>query len=112
MRAQFAVDFRLPEGTQTSFKLEHLKHEILPARSTVIVLPTRIEIRLRKKEPGIKWTTIEAKDELAAEKAKAAQEAYIEELNGAVAVLCTVHEDEIDTRLQRMLVRIPSGSSS
>jgi hypothetical protein len=46
------------------------------------VLPTRIEIRLRKKEPGIKWTSIEAKDELAEEKAKAAQEAYIEELNG------------------------------
>lgn len=73
----------MPEGTNASFSLKRLKHEILPAKSTVSVLPTRIEIRLRKKEPGIKWTSIEAKDELAAEKAKAAQEAYIEELNGS-----------------------------
>lgn len=80
---QIAVDFRLPEGTDASFNIDHLKHEILPSKSTVLVLPTRIEIRLRKKEPGIKWTSIEAKDELAEEKAKAAQEAYIEELNGS-----------------------------
>ena len=80
---QLVVDFRMPEGTQASFKLNNLMHEILPAKSTVLVLPTRIEIRLRKKEPGIKWTSIEAKDELAAEMAKAAQEAYIEELNGS-----------------------------
>lgn len=79
---QLAVDIRLPEGS-TSFRLENLKHEILPTKSTVSILPTRIEIRLQKKEPGIKWTSIEAKDELAAEKAKAAQEAYIEELNGS-----------------------------
>jgi hypothetical protein len=83
---QLAVEFRMPEGTKTSFKLDHLKHEILPTKSTIAVLPTRIEIRLRKKEPGIKWTSIEAKDELAAEKAKAAQEAYIEELNGSSLV--------------------------
>jgi len=73
----------MPEGTKTCFKFEHLKHEILPTKSTVAVLPTRIEIRLRKKEPGIKWASIEAKDELAAEKAKAVHEAYIEEMNGA-----------------------------
>lgn len=79
---QFSVDFRTVDGSIRSFGYDKLQHDIIPDKSTVAVLPTRIEIRLRKKEPGIKWTSIEAKDDVAEEKAKAAQEAYIEELNG------------------------------
>lgn len=80
---QFSVTFRVPDGSQRAFGFSPLRYEIVPAKSTVQVLPTRIEIRLRKKEPGVKWTSIEAKDEAADEAAKAAQEAYIEELNGS-----------------------------
>lgn len=55
----FTITFRTPDGVLRSFGFDHLRHEILPSKSTVQVFPTRVEIRLRKKEPGIKWVSIE-----------------------------------------------------
>ncbi|KIJ28955.1 hypothetical protein M422DRAFT_54415 [Sphaerobolus stellatus SS14] len=56
----FTITFRTPDGVLRSFGFERLRHEILPSKSTVQVFPTRVEIRLRKKEPGIKWITIDS----------------------------------------------------
>jgi suppressor of G2 allele of SKP1 len=46
-------------STETSLELD-LQHEILPELSTFELLTTKVEIKLKKKTIGLKWTALEA----------------------------------------------------
>jgi len=43
--------------------LDPLAHEIIPGESKYSVLSTKIEIKLKKKVMGIKWSVLEGEDE-------------------------------------------------
>ncbi|XP_073965374.1 suppressor of G2 allele of skp1 [Choristoneura fumiferana] len=63
-------------NTDAEYSLElELAHEVIPSMSSYIVSPSKIEVKLRKKE-GHRWTTLEG--EGAEEKVKAIPQAVID----------------------------------
>lgn len=55
----------LPTGSDVVFDLDPLAHDIDAAQSSYRVLAPKIEVKLVKKEGGIKWAKIEGEDEVA-----------------------------------------------
>ncbi|EAW14697.1 co-chaperone SGT1 [Aspergillus clavatus NRRL 1] len=55
-----ALQFPLPSGADYAFSLDPLFAPIDPSSSKVSVMSTKIELVLRKKVPGQKWSTLEA----------------------------------------------------
>ncbi|KPJ18413.1 Suppressor of G2 allele of SKP1-like [Papilio machaon] len=63
-------------NSESEYSLElELAHEIVPAMCTYVVTPSKIEVKLRKKE-GIRWTQLEGEGE--EEKIKAIPQAVID----------------------------------
>ncbi|KXS21370.1 SGS-domain-containing protein [Gonapodya prolifera JEL478] len=59
-----SLSVKLPNsgGTDYSLELDPLAHEIIPAESKHSVLSTKIEIKLKKAEIGIKWGALEGQE--------------------------------------------------
>ncbi|KAJ1679590.1 Cochaperone protein [Spiromyces aspiralis] len=57
-----SVEFthRLSEDSETNFDFDPLFGQIVPDESSYEVLSTKIEVRLKKKVPGSKWTSLVA----------------------------------------------------
>lgn len=56
--SQLSVSSPLP-NTDTEYSLEvELAHEIIPSMCTHVVTPSKVEVKLRKKE-GLRWTQLE-----------------------------------------------------
>ncbi|CAG8493547.1 12722_t:CDS:2 [Ambispora leptoticha] len=60
-----SVSIKLPMGSDYSLELDPLAHEIIPSESKYEVLSTKIEIKLKKAQPGVKWGVLEGEDSLA-----------------------------------------------
>jgi len=58
-----SLTIKLPTGSDFCFDLDPLAHEIIPGESKYSVLSTKIEIKLKKKVTGIKWSVLEGEDE-------------------------------------------------
>ena len=54
-----SISFPLPTGSDYDFSLDPLFAEIDPSKSTHKVLSTKIELSLKKSEPGRKWHSLE-----------------------------------------------------
>ncbi|CAJ0768910.1 24265_t:CDS:2, partial [Entrophospora sp. SA101] len=59
-----SVTVKLPTGSDYSLELDPLAHEIEPKESKYDILSTKIEIKMKKKEVGIKWSLLEGEDKL------------------------------------------------
>ncbi|CAG8456053.1 13520_t:CDS:2 [Acaulospora colombiana] len=57
-----SVTIKLPTGSDYSLELDPLAHEINPKESKYEVLSTKIEIKLKKAQVGIKWGVLEGED--------------------------------------------------
>lgn len=57
-----SLSVKLPSGTDYSLELDPLAHEIVPSESAYSVLGTKIEIKLKKKDLGIRWGTLEGEE--------------------------------------------------
>jgi suppressor of G2 allele of SKP1 len=57
---QVSLQFPLPSGSEYDFTLDPLYASIIPSESTVAVMNTKIEVTLRKKTAGQKWSTLES----------------------------------------------------
>jgi suppressor of G2 allele of SKP1 len=55
-----SIEFPQPSGAQFTFSLDPLFATIDPSASKFTVMSTKIEIVLRKKVPGQKWSALEA----------------------------------------------------
>ncbi|CAG8452061.1 8754_t:CDS:2 [Cetraspora pellucida] len=60
-----SVTVKLPTGSDYSLEIDPLAHEIVPKECKQEVLSTKIEIKLKKEKPGIKWGVLEGDDSLA-----------------------------------------------
>ncbi|GAA5888539.1 hypothetical protein JCM6882_008990 [Rhodosporidiobolus microsporus] len=58
-----SLTVKLPTGSDVVFDLDPLAHEIDVKQSKHRVLQPKIELTLKKKEGGIKWTKIEGEEE-------------------------------------------------
>lgn len=58
-----SLTIKLPTGSDFCFDLDPLAHEIIPGESKYSVLSTKIEIKLKKKVMGIKWSVLEGEDD-------------------------------------------------
>lgn len=59
---QVSISSAIPDSeSEYSLELE-LAHEIVPAMCTYVVTPSKIEVKLRKKE-GVRWTQLEGDGE-------------------------------------------------
>lgn len=58
--SQLAISFPLPTGADFFFNLDPLYAPIDTNTSRASVMSTKIEVLLRKKEPGIKWKALES----------------------------------------------------
>ncbi|EFP88203.2 hypothetical protein PGT21_002187 [Puccinia graminis f. sp. tritici] len=55
-----SLNYKLPtNGSEGCFDLDPLSYEIEPSQCSWKSLPSKIDIRLKKKVPGIKWLVIE-----------------------------------------------------
>ncbi|CAG8505053.1 13078_t:CDS:2 [Ambispora gerdemannii] len=60
-----SVSVQLPiSGSDYSLELDPLAHEIIPSESKYEVLSTKIEIKLKKAQGGVKWGVLEGEDSL------------------------------------------------
>ncbi|KAI9205070.1 SGS-domain-containing protein [Polychytrium aggregatum] len=58
-----SVTIKLPStGSDYSLELDPLSHEIVPSESKYSVLSTKIEIKLKKANEGLKWGALEGED--------------------------------------------------
>ncbi|KAJ3340199.1 Cochaperone protein [Gonapodya sp. JEL0774] len=58
-----SLTVKLPNtGSDYSLELDPLAHEIVPAESKHSVMSTKIEIKLKKSEVGIKWGALEGQE--------------------------------------------------
>ncbi|GAA5889299.1 hypothetical protein JCM5296_005860 [Sporobolomyces johnsonii] len=69
-----SLSVHLPTGSDIVFDLDPLAHPVDVAQSSYRVLQPKIELKLRKKDAGIKWTKIEGEDEPVAQKLSAPAE--------------------------------------
>ncbi|GAA5993429.1 hypothetical protein JCM11641_007155 [Rhodosporidiobolus odoratus] len=67
-----SLSVHLPTGSDVVFDLDPLAHAIDVAGSSHRVLTPKIELTLKKKDGGVKWTKIEGEDEEAAKMAPTA----------------------------------------
>lgn len=58
-----SLSVKLSSGSEFCFDLDVLAHEIVPEESKYSVLSTKIEIKLKKKVVGIKWSVLEGEDD-------------------------------------------------
>ncbi|KAI9025564.1 SGS domain-containing protein [Hyaloraphidium curvatum] len=58
-----SITVRLPTGADYSLELDPLAHSVVPAESKYSVMSTKIEIKLKKGEPGIKWGALEGEEQ-------------------------------------------------
>ncbi|KAM0754730.1 SGS-domain-containing protein [Meredithblackwellia eburnea MCA 4105] len=56
------ISYPLQTGSQFSWSLDSLAHEIDTKNSSVRVLAPKIEITLKKKQPGVRWAKLEAEE--------------------------------------------------
>ncbi|CEQ41159.1 SPOSA6832_02839 [Sporobolomyces salmonicolor] len=71
---QLSLSVRLPTGSDIVFDLDPVAHPIDVAQSSYRVLQPKIELKLRKKDAGIKWTKVEGEDEPVGQKLSAPAE--------------------------------------
>ncbi|KAJ3126302.1 Ras GTPase-activating protein 1 [Nowakowskiella sp. JEL0407] len=57
-----AVLIKLPTGSDFSFDLDPLSHEIVPEQSKFTVLSTKIEFKVKKAQIGVKWGILEGEE--------------------------------------------------
>ncbi|RIA84788.1 SGS domain-containing protein [Glomus cerebriforme] len=57
-----SVTVKLPTGSDYSLELDPLAHEIAPKESKYDVLSTKIEVKIKKANPGVKWGVLEGDD--------------------------------------------------
>ncbi|GAA5926993.1 hypothetical protein JCM1841_001605 [Sporobolomyces salmonicolor] len=69
-----SLSVRLPTGSDIVFDLDPVAHPIDVAQSSYRVLQPKIELKLRKKDAGIKWTKVEGEDEPVGQKLSAPAE--------------------------------------
>ncbi|KAG9285795.1 hypothetical protein G9A89_013220 [Geosiphon pyriformis] len=60
-----SVTVKLPSGSDYSLELDPLAHDIIPDESKYEVLSTKIEIKLKKANVGVKWGVLEGEDNIA-----------------------------------------------
>jgi len=61
--SSFSLNYKLPTGSDLVFDLEPLSHPIDPTASSFKVLSTKVEVKLVKKEKGLKWGKLEGEDQ-------------------------------------------------
>ncbi|KAF7722026.1 Protein SGT1 A [Apophysomyces ossiformis] len=66
-----SLSIKMPSGSDYSLELDPLAHHIVPKESSYKVLSTKLEIKLRKKDAGVMWGTLEGEDTQAASVAPA-----------------------------------------
>ncbi|KAM0786578.1 hypothetical protein ACM66B_002034 [Microbotryomycetes sp. NB124-2] len=57
-----SLNVKVATGSDLAFDLDPLSHEIDPKQSSVRVLQPKIELKLVKKDIGVKWNKIEGQD--------------------------------------------------
>ncbi|KND03056.1 co-chaperone SGT1 [Spizellomyces punctatus DAOM BR117] len=57
-----SLSVKLPSGGDYSLELDPLAHEIVPSESKHSILSTKIEIKLKKKDLGVRWGTLEGEE--------------------------------------------------
>ncbi|CAO3673816.1 unnamed protein product [Umbelopsis vinacea] len=57
-----SVTIKMPSGSDYSLELDPLTHDIDPSQCKFTPLSTKVEIKLKKKTPGIKWGMLEGED--------------------------------------------------
>lgn len=62
---QTSLNVRLPTGSDVVFDLDPLAHAVDTQASSYRVLTPKIEVKLVKKDKGVKWGKIEGEDETA-----------------------------------------------
>lgn len=60
---QLSLSVHLPTGSDVVFDLDPLAHPIDAQTSSYRVLQPKIELKLKKKDGGVKWNKIEGEDE-------------------------------------------------
>jgi len=58
-----SLSVKLPTGADVIFDLDPLSHDVVPAQSSARALSTKIEVKLIKAKPGIKWHKLEGEDD-------------------------------------------------
>ena len=59
---QISISFPTSTGTDYSYNIDPLFAAIDTSASTSRISPTKVELTLKKKEPGVKWKTLEGTD--------------------------------------------------
>ncbi|KAK9449667.1 SGS domain-containing protein [Limtongia smithiae] len=67
-----SVTYPLPTGSDFAFDIGPLAYPILPSSSRFLILTTKIEFKLRKSNPGVRWAALEAADVAALEQSATA----------------------------------------
>ena len=57
-----SLSVKLPSGSDYSLELDPLAHQIVPEGSKHAVMGTKIEIKLKKAEEGVKWGALEGEE--------------------------------------------------
>ncbi|KAJ2272114.1 Cochaperone protein [Coemansia sp. RSA 371] len=58
-----SLSVKMATGSENNYDFDPLQHNIVASESTFEVLSTKIEIRLKKAQPGVKWSHLEQTDE-------------------------------------------------
>ena len=58
------MTFPLPSGSDFDFTLDPLYSDIDPNASTSKIMSTKVEFQLKKVTPGVKWASLEGKEEI------------------------------------------------
>ncbi|KAI9478953.1 Cochaperone protein [Coemansia sp. RSA 989] len=54
-----SLSIKMATGSENNYEFEPLCHEIVPSESSFEVLSTKLELRLKKAKPGLKWDSLE-----------------------------------------------------
>ncbi|KAJ2723403.1 Cochaperone protein [Coemansia sp. Benny D115] len=54
-----SLSVKMPTGSENNYEFDPLMHEIVPGGSSYEVLSTKIELKLKKAQPGLKWEHLE-----------------------------------------------------
>ncbi|KAJ2157459.1 Cochaperone protein [Coemansia sp. RSA 552] len=58
-----SLSIKMATGSENNSEFEPLLHSIVPSESSYEVLSTKIEIRMKKAQPGVKWDYLEETEE-------------------------------------------------
>ncbi|KAG0166864.1 Protein SGT1 A [Apophysomyces sp. BC1034] len=61
--SSLSLAIKMPSGSDYSLELDPLTHTIVPKESSYKILSTKLEIKLKKKDAGVMWGTLEGEEE-------------------------------------------------